>query len=135
MKQIEAMIERAEDGTFSVYCKDEIFSGMGATIADAKADMSEQMEFYRKTALQEGFKYPAFLDGDYTIYYTVEPLSLMKYYIKSGYFSLATLEKITGINQKQLWAYNNGTKPRKPQVDRIRMGLLNLYRDLDSVFA
>lgn len=135
MKQIEAIIERADDGTFNVFCKDEIFSGMGATLADAKKDMAEQMAFYRETARQEGFKYPDFLDGEYTVNYSVEPLSLMKYYIKSGYFSLATLEKITGINQKQLWAYNHGTKPRKPQADRIRKGLHNLYRDLDAVFA
>lgn len=31
MKKIAAVIERAEDGTFSVYCTDEIFSGMGDT--------------------------------------------------------------------------------------------------------
>ena len=37
MKQIEAMIERANDGTYSVYCKEEIFSGMGQTSEDAKS--------------------------------------------------------------------------------------------------
>lgn len=135
MKNIEAVIERAADGTYSVFCKDEIFSGMGDTIADAKADMEKQMAFYKETALAEGFKYPAFLDEDYSVVYTIDALSLVNYYIKAGIFSLATLEKVTGISQKQLWAYTNGTKPRKPQEERIRAGFQKLSQDLESIFA
>ena len=135
MKRIAAIIERATDGTYSVYCKDEIFSGMGDTIAEAKADMLRQMEAYRETAKEEGFKYPEFLDGDFTIDYSVDAPSLMNYYLDKGWFSLATLEKITGISQKQLWAYANGTKPRKAQEERIRSGLMNISRDLDAIFA
>ena len=135
MKQIEAIIERAEDGTYSIYCKDEIFSGMGDTIEDAKADMARQMAIYKETAQTEGFKYPEFLDGEYSVEYIIDSLSLMNYYIKAGIFSLATLEKVTGINQKQLWSYTTGTKPRKAQADKIRSGFLNLAKDLDAVFA
>lgn len=36
---IEAVIERATDGTLNVYCSKEIFSGAGDTIEEAKADM------------------------------------------------------------------------------------------------
>lgn len=72
MKQISAIIERASDGTYSVYCKNEIFSGMGDTIEEAKADMLQQMEIYKATAKEEGFKYPEFLDGEFTITYTVD---------------------------------------------------------------
>ena len=135
MKQIEAIIERAVDGTYSIYCKDEIFSGMGETIEIAKQDMHRQMQVYKQTALAEGFKYPEFLNGDFEVVYTVDALSLMNYYVKAGIFSLATLEKVTGIAQKQLWAYTKGTKPRKAQADRIRTGFLNLSKDLDSIFA
>ncbi|MBP3662329.1 MAG: hypothetical protein J6J25_04400 [Bacteroidales bacterium] len=135
MEQITAIIERAADGTYSVYCKDEIFSGMGETIEDAKADMARQMAIYKETAVTEGFKYPEFLDGEYIIDYSIDALSLMIYYINAGIFSLAALEKITGINQKQLWAYTNGTKPRKAQADKIKAGFLSLTKDLDAVFA
>ena len=62
MVTIEAIIERAEDGTYCVYCKNDIFSGAGVSIDDAKADMKDQMEFYKKTAIEKGFKYPLFLD-------------------------------------------------------------------------
>ena len=135
MKQIEAIIERATDGTYSIFCKNEIFSGMGGTIEDAKRDMARQMKAYKETALEEGFRYPEFLDGEYTISYTIDALSLMNYYVKTGMFSLATLEKVTGIAQKQLWSYTKGTKPRKAQADRIRTGFENLSKDLDAIFA
>lgn len=135
MIRISAIIERAEDGSYSVYCKDEIFSGMGSTIEDAKSDMMRQMKVYKATAQAEGFRYPDFLDGEYVVDYTIDSLSLMNYYVKAGIFSLASLEKITGINQKQLWAYTTGTKPRKAQADKIRLGLYNLSKDLDAVFA
>ena len=108
---------------------------MGGTIEEAKADMLQQMEIYKATAKEEGFKYPEFLDGEFTVTYTVDALSLMEFYLSKGWFSLATLEKVTGISQKQLWAYAHGTKPRKAQEDRIRNGLQNISRDLDAIFA
>ena len=93
------------------------------------------MDFYRETARQEGFKYPAFLDGDYTVSYQVDVLSLFKYYVGEGIFSLAGLEKMTGINQKQLWSYLNGTKPRKAQVIRMEKGFQAIWKDLDMIFG
>ena len=135
MTTIEAIIERAADGTFSVYCKDEIFSGAGSTIEAAKADMQAQMAFYKETAIQEGFRYPAFLDDDFVVNYTVDAQSLMKYYVGRGIFSLAGIEKMTGINQKQLWAYMKGTKPRAAQKNRIITGFRALNNDLNAIFA
>ncbi len=135
MVQIAAIIERAEDGTYSVYCKNEVFSGMGDTIADAKTDMLRQMDVYKETALKEGFRYPEFLDDDFQVEYSIDALSLMNYYVKAGIFSLAALEKITGINQKQLWAYTSGTRPRRAQQEKILSGFLRMAKDLESVFA
>ena len=135
MYTVEAVIERADDGTFDVYCTKEIFSGMGKTIDEAKQKMQEQMVFYRETAIREGFKYPEFLDHPYEIQYSVDSLSLMKYYVLSGIFTLSGMEKVTGINQKQLWAYMKGTKPRKKQLNRIEAGFLSLQKDLNAMFA
>ena len=135
MKTIEAIIERAEDGTFDVYCTKEIFSGVGRTIEEAKHDMQEQMAFYKKTAKEKGFKYPAFLDEPFEINYTIDSLSLMKYYVESGVFSLAGIEKMTGINQKQLWSYLHGTKPRKVQRSRITAGFEKLRKELNAFLA
>ena len=132
---IKAIIERASDGTYTVYCKDEIFSGAGETLAKAKEDMMNQMSFYKDTALKEGFKYPSFLDGDFTVDYQVDASSILKYYIDAGIFSLAGLQKVTGINQKQLWSYLNGTKPRKAQQERIVSGFHSLSNDLMAMFV
>ncbi len=135
MKTIEAIIERASDGTYSVYCKDEIFSGAGDTIQAAKADMARQMAFYKESALKEGFKYPDWMDGEYTFTYSVDMPSLIAYYVGIGVFTLAGLEKVTGISQKQLWSYLNGTRPRKAQQERIATGLRALNQDLSTIFA
>jgi predicted RNase H-like HicB family nuclease len=135
MTTIEAIIERAEDGTFDIFCRDEIFSGAGKSIEEAKKDLTRQMEFYKETAVKEGFKYSPFLDEEFEIVYRIDAPSLMKYYVGAGVFSLAGLEKVTGINQKQLWSYLNGTRPRRRQSDRIEAGFRALSRDLGALFA
>ena len=135
MITIKAIIERASDGTYAVYCKDEIFSGAGISIEEAKKDMMDQMAFYKETAQKEGFRYPSFLDGEFEVSYTVDSISLLKYYVGSGILSLAGMEKISGINQKQLWAYLHGTKPRKAQADRLDSGFRSLREDLNSIYA
>ncbi len=135
MITIKAIIERASDGTYAVYCKDEFFSGAGITIEEAKKDMMEQMAFYKETAQKEGFRYPSFLDGEFEVSYAVDSLSLLKYYVEAGILSLAGIERISGINQKQLWAYLHGTKPRKAQADRLDSGFRSLREDLNSIYA
>lgn len=112
---IEAVIERATDGTFNVYCSKEIFSGAGDTIEEAKADMMQQIEFYKETAIAEGFKYPAFLDGEYSFSYKIDAVSLMQYYVNSGILSLAGLEKLTGINKSSF-----GDTSTEPSHGKLR---------------
>ncbi len=47
MRKIEAIIERAADGTCTIYCEKEMFSGVGRTPEEAKADMLFQMNFLK----------------------------------------------------------------------------------------
>jgi len=67
MKTIEAIIERASDGTYSVSCKNEMFNGMGDTPELAKQNMFEQMSFYKETCKKDGHTYPSFLDNKFEI--------------------------------------------------------------------
>lgn len=134
MRKISAEIGVAPDGTWDVYCKDQPFTGAGNTPEEAKADMAEQMRVYKNTLKELGMKYPDFLDGEFEIEYDYDIESILHYYVGSGKLSLAGLEKITGINQKQLWAYLNGTKPRKPQRERIARGLHSFSEELRSIF-
>jgi predicted RNase H-like HicB family nuclease len=91
MKTIEAIIERAKDGTFSVFCTNEMFPGMGDTAEAANLDMQKQMEFFKKTAIEDYFSYPNFLDEDFEIVYKFDTESLLEYY--SGILSLSGMEK------------------------------------------
>lgn len=132
MKTIEAIIERAKDGTFSVYCITEMFTGMGNTAEAAKLDMCQQMDFFKKTAIEDNFSYPDFLDEDFEIVYKFDTESLLEYY--SGILSLSGLEKITGIHQKQLWNYlHRKSKPRKAQIEKIEKGLHTLGSELIAI--
>jgi hypothetical protein len=69
MRKIEATIFRAKDGFYSVHCNDEMFSGGGSTSEEAKLDMLQQMDFFRQTAIEEGFNYPSFLEDNFEIVY------------------------------------------------------------------
>lgn len=69
MKSIEAIIERANDGIYSVYCKDEMFNGMGDTPELAKQNMIEQMQFFKETSKEDGYEYPSFLDTEFEVIY------------------------------------------------------------------
>jgi predicted RNase H-like HicB family nuclease len=132
MRKIEATISRAKDGFYSVYCNNEMFSGGGNTSDEAKKDMLEQMQFYKKTAIEDGFEYPSFLDDEFEVVYKFDTKSLLEYY--SGILSLSGLEKITGIHQKQLWNYlHTDTVPRRKQVAKMERGLHTLGKELSSV--
>lgn len=134
-KTIRAVIEMAADGTVDIYCTDEPFSGAGATVKEAKDDMLKQMKFFRQSAADAGRRYPEFLDAGFDIRYSYDIDSILHYYVDSGKLTLSGLEKITGINQKQLWSYLNGTKPRKAQRERIENGLRSFSREMSSIFA
>jgi len=44
------------------------------------------------------------------------------------------LEKITGINQKQLWHYSSGKrKPNRETVIKIQDGLTRFAKDIEQV--
>jgi hypothetical protein len=51
-----------------------------------------------------------------------------------GIFSFASLETITGINQKQLAHYASGiSKPRPKQAEKISQGLHKLAKEMMAV--
>ncbi len=52
-------------------------------------------------------------------------------YYYGGLISLSGMERITGINQKQLWAYMHGRKkPRQAQKEKIMNSLHKFAHDL-----
>lgn len=75
---------------------------------------------------------PEALKGDITIEWVFDTPSLLEYY--SGIFSKPALEKLTGINQKQLFHYASGkVKPRPAQRKKISEALHRLGKELLTV--
>jgi hypothetical protein len=110
MKKIIAIIERSTDGTCTIFCENEMFSGIGKSPEEAKADMLFQMNFFKETAIENRFSYPAFLDSEFEVVYKFDTESLLQYY--AGVITPAALERLSGIHQKQLWNYMHGrSKP------------------------
>jgi len=132
MTKNEAIIERATNGTCTIYCENEKFSGVGQSPEEAKSEMLFQMNFFKETAIEKGFSYPAFLDGEFEVVYKFDTESLLKYY--SGVITPASLERLSGIHQKQLWNYLHGrSKPRKQQIEKIEKALHSLGAELLSI--
>lgn len=132
MKTITATIERNKDGGYSVYCNDEMFSGIGETSEVAQNDMLSSIEFYKNSAKEGGFNYPAWLDEPFEVVYKFDTQSLLEYY--AGVITPSVLERLTGINRKQIWSYAHGkSKPRPAQIKKIEEGLHRFANELMSV--
>lgn len=132
MKKITATIERNSDGGYSTYCDNEMFSGMGDSAQEAQNNMIASIEFFKQTAIEDGRKYPSWIDGSYEIIYKFDTQSLLEYY--SGIITPAALERLTGINKKQIWSYAHGkSKPRAAQVKKIENGLHRFAQELMSI--
>ena len=133
MEKIKAFIERGNDGSFSVYVDLEnktlnygIF-GEGNTVKEALENFKSAYETMKKFHKEQG-KY--FVEAVFEIKYDIA--SFLDYY--SGRLSLAGLEKITSINQRQLSHYVNGiNRPSKQTITKINNSLHSFANELSQV--
>lgn len=128
MKKIIIVIEASKD-YFNAYS--ENVSGIyasGATIKDCKENVFEAIEILLEPDMVDSAP-KILLDDNYEIEYKYDVQSILVYY--SGIFTKAGLERITGINQKQLSHYALGIKkPRQAQQTKIIDALHRLGEDL-----
>lgn len=114
-------------GAYSENC-DGIFAA-GDTLEECKKDVETSIEQIKRT--QPYDSWPEIIKGPYEIEWRYDVESLLTHF--SRYFTLAGLERITGIHQKQLWSYMHGqTKPRNAQKERIRNSLTTFAKELSS---
>ena len=93
------------------------------TIADFHSAYNEMREFYK----QEG-KY--FEEVELEFFY--DTASFLQAFVKA--FSLAGLERITGVNQTQLGHYLHGrSKPSRKTIERIEKGVHDFAKDLSAI--
>ena len=132
MKKVTVVIERAENN-FSAYVQDvDGITATGESIDEIKSSIINAIEEYKSACKDLGLEIPAELRGDYEIAFELDIQSFLMIY--QGIFTKSGLEKLTGINQKQLWHYANGvTKPRQAQRQKIESALHRLGNELLSL--
>ena len=130
MKKIIIVIERSADlfDAYSDNC-DGIY-GAGDTLEACKADIETSIRQIKEKLPIE--QWPEELKGEYELEYKLDAQSFLEYF--SQYLSLAGMERITGVNQKQLSNYlNRRARPRKQQIERISKGLRRFASELLSI--
>ena len=129
-KKIIMVVEKSKDyyDAYSDNC-DGIYAA-GDNIEAVKADAEAAIKALRDNLPES--QWPAPLRGDYEIEWHLDVRSFLEYYRE--HLSLSGLEKITGINQKQLSNYLNGRSvPRRRQAERISRGLHKFAAGLLSI--
>lgn len=130
MKVIKIIIERSKDGYFGAYAENEKnIVGGGETVQACKQDVFDCIETLKEFDTKNK---PAFLNKEYELVYKYDTASLLEYY--KGIFTNAALERITGINQKQIQHYAAGIKkPRPAQSQKIEKALHGLGIELLAI--
>lgn len=115
-------------GAYSENC-DGIYAA-GNTIEECKKDVITAIELIKKNLPEE--QWPEQIRGEYRLVWHYDVQSLLLYY--GTMLSLSGLERVTGIHQKQLWAYMHGrSRPRKQQKERIEESLHRFADELADV--
>ncbi len=130
MEKLIIQIEASSDffDGFAVNC--EGVSGGGNNIEACKANILEGLRLLKES--RPKIHWPEILRGDYEIEYRYDVQSILSYY--ASVFTKPALERLTGINQKQLHHYATGLKkPREPQRKKIELALHRLGSELMSV--
>lgn len=132
MNTLKVTIESLENG-YSAFIENlDGVVATGATIEEIKANLIDCLDDYIETCKHLKCEIPEMLLGDYRIEFSMDVKSLLTIY--SGIFTKSGLERLTGINQKQLWHYANGiSTPRRAQVLKIENALHRLGEELISL--
>lgn len=130
MKQVKIVIAKTKDH-YDAYAENvEGIYGGGETAEAAKHSIIKAIELSKKYNAKD--KIPGILKGEYKLVYRFDTESLLNFY--KGVFSNSALERITGINQRQLQHYASGLKkPREPQLKKIENALHKLGGELLAV--
>ena len=132
MNALTVIIERTENN-FSAYLKEiDGIIAVGHSIDEIKKNIVNAIAILLDECKEYGDEIPQELTGEYSLTFEMDVESLFNFY--SGIFTKAGLERITGINQKQLWHYASGLrKPRPEQKIKIETALHRLGEELISI--
>lgn len=119
--KIKAIIETGKNLDFDIYTDDDTLGfmllGQGNTIEEAKADLMRSKEEMKSAYIESG---ESFDFDNIEFEFVFDTVSFLRH----SPFTLTGLQKITGINSKQLSHYVTGhRKPSPKTVQRIREGV------------
>jgi hypothetical protein len=128
--EIKLIVEASSD-SFCVYSSNiEGIYGHGDTVQKAKDSALQGLNNIRQYAPHQLPKWA--LDKDVSVKYTFDIKSLLCYY--KGIFTLAGIERMTGINQRQLHHYMTGLKkPRITQYNKIINAIKAFGNELQAI--
>ena len=131
MIKVVATVERCPNGTYDVsfYDKRTKFSlrGNGVTAQEAIADFYRMNEVMKSHYAETGEEFPIV---EYEFKYDV-PSFLQGF---AYAFTLAGLERITGVNQRQLSHYISGSKkPSEQTVRKIETHIHSFGKEISAV--
>ena len=132
MKPVVVIIERAENN-YSSYLEgiDGIFA-VGKSVDEIKKGIIDSIEVLKEECKEFGGEIPEALKGDYELIFKMDVRSVLDFY--SNLFTKSGLERITGINQKQLWHYASGLRnPRPEQSLKLEKALHKLGEELLAI--
>lgn len=132
IKTVRVIIEQTENN-YAAYLEgiDGIVT-TGGSIDEIKSNIVEAIELFVEVSKEFGDDIPKELQGDYELIFKMDVQSMLNVYSKI--FTKAGLERLTGINQKQLWHYATGTKkPRLAQALKLEQALHKLGSELLSI--
>ena len=120
MKKVKVYIEKSEYG-FSAYMDDTPLSyaciGEGKTVEETIEDFNLSYQDFKKIYAEWG---KPFEEIEYEFFYDVA--SFLQEYCEA--FSLAGLERITGVSQAQLGHFLHGRrKPSRKTIEKIQKGV------------
>jgi hypothetical protein len=132
VKKVAVIIKRDADGTYGA-CLDISektgfdLLGEGSSVEETIADFLQGHVEMQQAYAEVGVPFP-----DLEFEYKYDMASFLNHYSKI--MSLAGLERLTGINQKQLSHYSNGYKiPRADTILKIEKSLHDLAVELSKV--
>ena len=130
-RKVTAVIERAGDGTYSIYMDDDdmgyLVTGTGKTVDEAMTMFKAGYDDMRKYHAEEGKEFEE-VDFDYKY----DMASFLSYYSKI--LSLAGMSRLTGINQQQLSHYVTGRRnPSAKTIEKMQAAIQRFGKDLSTV--
>lgn len=130
MKKVKVIIEKSKGGYSAYGEKTDGIWGMGDTVQQAKKSALKSLKLFLENNQDKNI--PKELKGDYQLIFKYDTQSFLNYY--KGIFTNSALERMTGINQKQIQHYSSGLKkPRAAQTKKIEMAFHQLGTELLAV--